>query len=644
MALTLEGRDAELVAIVERAYQRSEPEHRTFRSKAEEFYRLYRGFTDFKANVTSYRDADQVISSAQEQWGAELFIPFVYSTVETIVPRMVSKGPRMIVVPRDEQAFGSVHAMKVVVDAQCKQINYETILQVIGKDGLIYGLGVGKTRWRYDTRMQIKATPDPFDPALFREGPPEKVCTFDDAVAERVDPFDFLWDPLGDSMDNVEYIVHRLWRGPAAVARNVKNGVWRSQENDPTCPWTLEDLLAGRARTQRSAIWDERLAVEGYNSSATRQDALHEVWEFHDGQQVITVLDATYPVQAGPNPSGMARIPFQVYRPTVVGGRFVGISEVEPIRHLQYEINTLRSQRRDAATLALMRTFAYNETAVDADDLVFGPNMAIPVSGDPRDFLYPIPIPELPGSSYREEEAIVADIQRTSGISDTVSGQDTGAAETATGVQLVQAAATMRIQNKGRLLETQIIVPQGYEFVSLNQRRILTDRTYAIPQAPDVNRPNIPAWQMIKLGPAELMGRMAVEVEGGSTAPENVPQNRADAQAFIALSQDPRLNGEKLLLRGLELMGVEQPEGYIKPPEPQIPASTVEAFLQQIGVAPTGFVQWLDQLNAPAGQGQGPPPAGAPPPGAPPGAPPGGPTVNGAQGAPGPVLTGGPNG
>jgi hypothetical protein len=201
------------------------------------------------------------------------------------------------------------------------------------------------------------------------------------------------------------------------------------------------------------------------------------VWEYHDGQQVITVLDACYPVQAGPNPSGLAQIPFQIYRPTVVGGRFVGISEVEPIRHLQYEINTLRSQRRDAATLSLMRTFAYNETAVDPDDLVFGPNMAIPVNGDPREFLFPIPVPELPGSSYREEEAIVSDIQRTSGISDPVSGADVGASETATGVQLVQAAATMRIQNKARLLETQIIVPQGYDFIALNQRRILTAAT-----------------------------------------------------------------------------------------------------------------------------------------------------------------------
>jgi hypothetical protein len=619
----LEGRDRELVQIVDAAYQRAEPEHKTFRGKAEEFYRLYRGFTDFKDAHRGERDRDAVTSAAQAEWGAELFIPFCYSTVETIIPRMVAKGPRMIVVPRDEQALGNVRNMKIVVDAQCKQIDYETILQVIGKDGLIYGLGVGKTRWKYETRVQIRATPHPLEPGRFIEGPPEKTVAFDDAVAERVDPFDFMWDPFGDSMNNVEFIIHRLWRSGQTIRRNVAAGIWRARENDPTCPWTLEDLLASRARTQRSNIWDQRLAAEGYNVSGQRQDALHEVWEYHDGQQVITVLDACYPVQAGPNPSGLAQIPFQIYRPTVVGGRFVGISEVEPIRHLQYEINTLRSQRRDAATLSLMRTFAYNETAVDADDLVFGPNMAIPVNGDPREFLYPIPVPELPGSSYREEEAIVNDIQRTSGISDPVSGGDTGASETATGVQLVQAAATMRIQNKTRLLETQMIVPQGYDFIALNQRRILTDKSYAIPQAPDPNDPTIPAWKMVKIGPRELMGRMAAEVEGGSTAPENVPQQRSDAQAFVALSQDPRLNGEKLLIRALQLYGVDQPEGYVKAAEQQVPASQVQGFLAQLGVPPEAFVQFLDAQQQ---GGDGGPPMDGPPEM-------GGPTVNGAMGA-----------
>jgi hypothetical protein len=612
----LEGRDRELVQIVESAWQRAEPEHKTFRAKAEEFYRLYRGFTDFRDQARDARDRDMLVSEAQATWGAELFIPFVYSTVETIVPRMVAKGPRMIVVPRDEQALGNVHNMKIVVDAQCKQIDYETVLQVIGKDGLIYGLGVGKTRWKYETRMQVKATPHPLEPGRWIEGPPEKTVAFDDAIAERVDPFDFLWDPFGDSMTTVEFIIHRLWRSAAQVRRNVESGIWRAQENDPECPWTLEDLLAGRARTQRSNVWDQRLAAEGYNTSGQRQDGLHEVWEYHDGQQVITLLDACYPVQAGANPSGQAQIPFQIYRPTLVGGRFVGISEVDPIRHLQYEINTLRSQRRDAATLSLMRTFAYNETAVDPDDLVFGPNMAIPVNGDPREFLFPIPVPELPASSYREEEAIVSDIQRTSGISDPVSGADVGASETATGVQLVQAAATLRIQNKARLLETQIIVPQGYDFVALNQRRILTDRAVSVPQEPDVNNPTVPAWRMVTIGPRELMGRMSVEVEGGSTAPENVPQQRSDAQAFVALSQDPRLNGEKLLIRALQLYGVDQPEGYVKGAEQQVPASQVEGFLSQLGVPPEAFVQFLDQQQ----QQQQPQMAG-------------GPTVNGAQGA-----------
>jgi hypothetical protein len=623
MPTTLEGRDGDLTRIVEAAYRRAEPEHKTFRNKAEEFYKLYRGFTDFRDWASSARDADQIVSEARSEWGAELFIPFTYSTVETIVPRMVAKGPRMIVVPRDEQAFGNVRHMKIVVDAQQKQIDYETVLQVIGKDGLIYGLGVGKTRWRYETRIQIKATPSEMDPAIFTESVPQKVVSFDDAVAERVDPFDFMWDPYGDSMHTVEFVIHRLWRTPVQVRRNVESGIWRSQENDPTCPWSLEDLLAARAQTQRSDVWNQRLQAEGYGTSGQRSDALHEVWEFHDGQQVITVLDGAYPVQAGPNPSGEASIPFQIYRPTVVGGRFVGISEVEPIRHLQYEINTLRSQRRDAATLSLMRTFAFNETAVDADDIVFGPNMAIPVNGDPREFLFPIPVPDLPASSYREEQAIVDDIQRTSGISDTVSGQDTGASETATGVQLVQAAATMRIQNKARLLETQIIVPQGYEFIALNQRRILTSKTYFVPTQPDVNNPHVPAWEMVKVGPAELMGRMAIEVEGGSTAPENVPQQRQDAQAFVALSQDPRLNGEKLLIRALELYGIDQPEGYVKTPVPQIPAPELEAFLQSMGVDPASFVAWQDQQQA---QQQGPQQ--------------GGPTVNGAQGA----ALGGANG
>jgi hypothetical protein len=61
MPVTLEGRDGDLARIVEAAYRRAEPEHKTFRNKAEEFYKLYRGFTDFRDWASTARDADQIV-------------------------------------------------------------------------------------------------------------------------------------------------------------------------------------------------------------------------------------------------------------------------------------------------------------------------------------------------------------------------------------------------------------------------------------------------------------------------------------------------------------------------------------------------------------------------------------------------------
>jgi len=81
---------------------------------------------------------------------------------------------------------------------------------------------------------------------------------------------------------------------------------------------------------------------------------------------------------------------------------------------------------------------------------------------------------------------------------------------------------------------------------------------------------------------------------------------RQDAQMFIQLSQDQRLDGSKLLIRALQLMGIEQAEGYVAPTDPQIPANVIEGFLQRIGVPPDVFMQYLDQLHA-AGQSNGQP-------------------------------------
>lgn len=607
--LDLTDDERQLVQEINNKYRLAdEGAHKDFRDKSDRFYSLYRGVREWSKRVEGgdRRDRDLAYREGRERWGAELFIPYAFRTVETVIPRMLAHRPRMLVTPWDEQALGNVNNMRMLLDRQQEQFDYELVVQDIAKDGLIYGLGVQKTGWKKEYRQVSKVTPGIYGD-MTEQG--EKVCTVDDAWVWRVDPLDFLWDPYAAEVDEAEFLIHRAWRSDEYVKRmcelGLEGGGWR---ND----LPIDDLLSLGNQEHRSEVYGDRMEAEGLSGKSPAGGKVHEVWEVHGRGQVITVLDREVPVRTADNPTASGDYPFQVYRPTKVGGRFVGIGEIEPIEHLQYEINDLRSQRRDAAAFALMQVYAYDDSVIDAEDLRGGifPGAAIPVNGSPRDFLYPVPFKEPPGTSYQEEAAIRGDLDTTSGVSDTVTGGDGGgaAAQTATGVQLVQAAAGERIKAKGRRAEVELCKKGGQQLVLENQRRITSDRM--LPVENHDAGPSAPAWTLVKVGPNELAGRMSVNVEGGSMAAENTPQMRSDAQAWLQVMGSPAgqfFDPVALARKVAEGMGVKDTEGFVKPPEPTIPPEGLAAFLEASGVDPNGFMPDLMQfLEA------GPPQEGAP--------------------------------
>lgn len=589
--------------------------HRDFRDKADRYYSLYRGVREWGQRVDGVdrRDRDVAYREGKDRWGAELFIPYAFRTVETVVPRMLAHRPRMLLTPWDEQALGNVNNMRMLLDRQQEQFDYELVVQDVAKDGLIYGLGVQKTGWKKEYRQIAKVTPGIYGDMTEQA---EKVCTVDDAWVWRVDPRDFVWDPYAAEVDECEYLFHRTWRSDQYVKHQVALGLeaggWR--QDIP-----VDDLLALGGSDKRSEIYADGLAAEGSSTSEPAGGKVHEVWEFHNRDRVITILDREVPVRNVPNPTASGDYPFQVYRPTKVGGRMVGIGEIEPIEDLQYEINDLRSQRRDAAAFALMQVYAYDDSVIDAEDLRGGifPGAAIPVNGSPRDFLYPIQFKEPPGTSYQEEAAIRGDLDTTSGVSDTVTGGDGGgaAAQTATGVQLVQAAAGERIKAKGRRAEVELCKKAGHQLLLENQRRITTDRMLPVEQH-DAG-PSAPAWTLVKVGPNELAGRMSVNVEGGSMAAENTPQMRSDAQAWLQVMGSPAgqfFDPVALARKVAEGMGVKDTEGFVRPPEPTIPPEGLAAFLEATGIGDPNAVMPALMQFLEAGPPQDGPPAEQGPP------------------------------
>jgi hypothetical protein len=202
-------------------------------------------------------------------------------------------------------------------------------------------------------------------------------CTFDDPDFEDIDVFDLMWDPYGSDVRSCSWMIHRTWTSLAGCLARVQAGQW----NTESAQALTEDRLRRMGNGQKyDEVWQERMTASGFGTFAgmPRGEQIHEVWEWHDGERVLTVLDRMVLVQAAENPT-VGQKPFHIYRPTPLQRQMVGIGELEPIEHLQRELDTIRSQRRMAANLSLGKPTFYDDAAIDPEDVknFWRPNAAI---------------------------------------------------------------------------------------------------------------------------------------------------------------------------------------------------------------------------------------------------------------------------
>jgi hypothetical protein len=604
-----------LVDFVSKRHGAACERHEYLRKRWEKWYRLYRSRQDFKRTYASTQpnDVDAVLHDARNKFGADLFIPYVFSVIETTVPKLLANNPKMNLTPAPVHSSAvpnldlmmlEEHAdtLSLVFDRDQTKMKYPLVSQLVAKSGLIYGLGVGKicwlTEWQRSRPRVQRAMVQTADGPEWVIGNYDKMI-YDGPKAEQLDIFDWLPDPVMWDMDTCRYAIDRRWRDGDYIKMMLATGVW---ELPPGVD--LEILLSQGSDKARDEVWAQRMEAAGYPNARNmrRGDDLHEVWEYHDGEDVITILDRTIPVQAGPNPYWHGKLPFDIFRPTVVPNELCGIGEPEAIEDLQEEMNALRSQRRDNAALVLQRPMAYFDGLVDVDDVVFGPGMMIPTDADPKDVLFPIPLQDLPASSYQEETRLQGDIMRVTGINDMESGAgDDGAQTTATGAQLVHAAANVRIANKTMLLVTEFVTPQAEQMLSLYQQKITGTQYIAGPPKPG---DGFATWRYYVLGPETMLNDWLVEADGGSMAAKNTPQDRDDAtRLFNMFGRDPAVRPEKLRGEVLRKMGVRDWETWIVPQEAQYPQHVIAQGLQQLatelhaaGADPQAFMQHAEQV------------------------------------------------
>lgn len=580
----LTPQDKQTLERVQKRYDSAEPEHKKQRTRWDHFNALYHNYRDWRRSWSdaSANDVDAVMRDGQREFGDELFIPFTFTIIETIVPRMMSNNPRMLWEPQDDASGANTEAHRQLMNQQQSRAGYTLSLQTTAKTGQKLGLGVRKTYWRQEKRTRRRLAKGVHGDWVVDTQ--TGALVYDDPWSEDVDPYLFRCDPLADSADTWTWTLQQSFRSTEYVWAKIQAGAWSRVAAEPApAPdvygVALADIEQLRSTDKYDDLWKGRKQALGQDSAAPPEGRdIHEILEFHDGDRVITVLDRALVVSDIENPYWHGEIPFSVYRPTEIEHRMCGKSAIEPIEDLQWEFNELRTQRRDNARLKLQMAFAYNDGSVDPLDIQFGPAQLIPTNGDPAGLLQPLQVGDIPNSSFAEEDRLIADIERTSGVSDQTSGA-ASAATTATGAQLVQAAANVRIQNMTFRLEQETVKREARQWVELNQQHILAPRTVKMPAVPSPENPAGVAFAQV--GPEELAGSWDLEPEGGASAPDNVPQMRQDATFLESLLQAPQVDSAKLLPKIMQLFGLKHPEQYLAPSQ-HVPPATLDLIKQEL--------------------------------------------------------------
>jgi hypothetical protein len=620
---TLTAEEQAAVNEVVACQKEAEDYTKTYRRQCDERFAHYRGYKGLQSDMrlASPPDRDTLLRDAQEEWGTDLVVPFAFSTVETVVPRVVATIPKLQVLPKDDDAEGNSRNMRELLGQQQERIQYDLKLEESAKSGFIYGLGIQKLYWVevWGERPTLVSRPM-FDPQtqqikpMWTEGPLARERIFDDWTVEDIDLRDSFWDPFGYFFANypgesgsLRYFIHRTWRDHGYVLDRIRQNDWSTE----AAQVLEEEDVKALASQKYGEAHQQSQSLTGMGTPP-RNSRMHEVWEFHGdyGDRIVTVLDRQIPVVMGKNTTRHKQMPFSGFRPSTAGVKQLpGIGVIEPIEQLLREMSTLRSQRRDNAALKLAQVFAYSDGAIDVNDLQFFPGAAIPVHGEPKDFLYPVQVGDIPNSSYQEEDRIVGDIERTTGISDTLTGTDAAQSSTATGHQLVQAAASIRIARQTRRLEVEMVMREAGQAAALNQQMVVRRQSFQIqvertPQPGELG----PVFGSVELTPPELMGRFAFDVEGGSTAPKNMPQQIQLAQSMhTQFEGDQHIDQRMLRRRELELFGVSHPDSFMAAEEPVLSPAVLDK-LAKMGVDPqliqTAVAQ--DQReNPPEGTAQG---------------------------------------
>lgn len=474
-------------------------------------------------------------------WQSNIFVPYSFSTIETVAPRMLNAKPQIDTMPRQPDDVPYAKTMNNLLDFEWEMMGMDEVLADAVKEMLIYGTTIFKVFWLNEDTTKTKRVnvDDAFpDLGLVEDEVTENV--YDAPVVENIDLYDFFWDTRAIDIEDARWCVHRMYRTYEHLEEQQKQGIYKNVK-------LLEDMkteLIDDEKANRRRTMGLSMPVDIEESEGKQMVELLEYWE---DDRVVTVANREIVIRDEKNPYRHGRKPFVKMVDQNVPHEFAGIGELEPIETLQYELNSRRNQRLDNVTLALNRMWIISTSAgVDEDELVSDAGGVIHTTD--INGIKEIHMPDVTASSYKEEVEVKADIQQATGVSDFTRGvgSESLGNDTATGISLIQEAGNSRFKLKIRNME-QALKKIGRFMVDLNEQFMSEEKIIRVMGDEGA--------EFLTIRPEDMQGNLDVRVEAGSSMPSNEAVRRKQVMdSYQLFAQDPEINQTELKRMVLEVV------------------------------------------------------------------------------------------
>jgi hypothetical protein len=398
-------------------------------------------------------------------------VPYGQYVVEVICPRILGETPTMTYLAVDQDTDDLVAVLNgKVASWQMRRMGFEYAARDFIRQALVTGYSVGKLGWirQVDTHHVPFTERHPIDPDNPEAGSVEMSLSEPRRVVARNEPFfetvnlkDFVWPLTARTLDEAPAVWQRRWLTLGYLRQKEQEGVYQRIDEvvaDGGSRWSEEYQPQFRPQGLHPTPPDPQ--QQGVETS----DGLVEVWERWEDDRLSVIANRRVLIRDQRNPFDHCKKPFVDYSPIPRPFQLHGLGLLKIIDDSNEHLNTLMRQICDALTYTINPVF---KASGDTDNFVMRPG-AIWHTED-LDDIEPAAQPQVNlQQAMAVREAIMQDMQRTTGAFEYLAGEFYGGAHTATGISTIIQEGTKRIQEMVNVFSYRTMRRLGFQLERLN--------------------------------------------------------------------------------------------------------------------------------------------------------------------------------